>query len=330
MAIMAGRAASRSQDRVRTVGFCAVAIATLSMFVASAGAATPTVPDAPTITSVRAIGLNSITVAFTKPVHDGGERILRYRAVCVSIRGGVIGTQNATRSPIRVRGLTADKTYSCTVTASNHAGAGPASARSGPVVARPTLPSEPRIVSVQAVGLRRLTVAFTQPGEDGGATIINYRATCTSKNGAVVRSREAEHSPITVTGLTAALTYRCTVNANNRVGSGRASAPSSSVVARPVAPGAPTITSVRAGVLRSITLAFVGPADDGGAPIRHYLVECTSTNGGVTRSRGASRSPIRIAGLTSRKIYRCTVAANNGVRLGPPSQPSKPVVALSH
>jgi hypothetical protein len=326
MAIMAGRSSSRSQDRVRKAWFCAVAIAGMWMFVASAGASTPTVPGAPTITSVRAIGLNSVTVAFTKPVHDGGSRIRRYQAVCTSTTGGVLGTHISTGSPIRVRGLTADKTYTCTVTASNDAGAGPASARSAAVVALPTLPSRPRIASVRAEGLRSLTVVFTKPAEDGGVAILNYRATCTSTKPAVIRSREGEHSPITVNNLTAAVMYRCTVTANNRVGSGRASAPSSSVEARPVAPGAPTITSIRAGVLGSITLAFTGPVDDGGTPIRHYFVECSSTNGGVTRSRAASRSPIRVAGLTTRKIYTCTVAANNGVRLGPASRPSKPVV----
>jgi len=295
----------------------------------SAGASTPTVPDAPTITSVRAIGLNSVTVAFSKPVHDGGARILRYRAVCVSTTGGVIGAHNATHSPIRVPGLTANKTYTCTVTASNDAGVGPASARSSAVLVRPTPPAAPRITSVRALGSRSLTVAFTQPADDGGAPIINYRATCTSTRGAVIRSREAEHPPITVAGLTAAVRYRCTVTADNRVGSGPPSAPSSIVVARPVAPGAPTITSARASTLRSITVAFIGPASDGGAPIRHYLVACTSTNGGVSRSRDASRSPIRMAGVTSGKTYTCTVAANNGVGLGPPSRPSKPVVARS-
>lgn len=330
MASMAGRSSERSLGRGWNVWLCAVAIVGLSTVGTSAGASTPTVPDAPTITSVRAIGLNSITIVFTKPVHDGGERILRYRAVCASTTGGVIGTHIATHSPIRVPGLTANKTYSCTVTAGNHAGSGPASPRSSPVLARPTLPGVPRIISVRAVGSRSLTVTFTQPAEDGGARVINYRSTCTSTNRAIVRTRESEHSPITVTGLTAAVSYRCTVTANNRVGFGDASAPSSTVVARPIAPGAPTITSVRAGGLGSITIAFIGPANDGGAPIRHYLVECTSTNGGVSRSRNTSRSPVRIAGLTSRKIYTCTVAANNGVRLGPASRPSKPVVARSH
>jgi hypothetical protein len=312
------------------VGLCGVAIVSLSWSGTSAGATTPTVPDAPTVTSVRAIGLNSITVAFTKPADDGGARIVSYRGVCASMTGGVFGAHHATHSPIRVPALTANKTYTCTVTATNAVGAGPVSARSSPVVARPTSPAAPTITSVQAGGLRTITVAFRPPAADGGAPIRNYRATCTSTNGAVERSREGEQSPISVAGLTAAQTYTCTVSADNRVGVGRASTPSSRVVARPTVPGAPTITSVQAGGLRTITVAFVGPARDGGAPIKRYVADCTSRNGGASRFRDAARSPIRVAGLSSGKTYTCTVAASNDVRLGPASPPSKPVVARSH
>jgi len=93
----------------------------------SAAGATATVPAAPAITAVKAAGLNSITVAFAAPGDDGGTRIVSYRATCTSTDGGVGGAHNASRSPIRVPSLTGNATYTCTVSANNAVGSGPAS-----------------------------------------------------------------------------------------------------------------------------------------------------------------------------------------------------------
>jgi len=296
------------------------------MSVASAGAANATVPGAPTITSVKAVGLNSVVVAFAEPGNDGGEDIVNYQATCVSTDGGTARAHDATKSPIRVPSLTANATYTCTVTATNAVGTGPASTPSAAVVVRPKAPAAPTITSVKAVELRAITVAFTKPADDGGAPITNYRATCTSGTGGAMHAREAHQSPITVANLTAAETYTCTVAADNRIGLGQASLPSAPVIARPTAPEAPTITSVRAIGQRSILVAVTAPANDGGARITHYLVVCRSRDGGAAHSREAPQSPIRVAGLTPKKTYTCTVAASNNIRLGPASVPSKPVV----
>jgi len=292
----------------------------------SAGAANATVPGAPTITSVKAVGLNSIIVAFAGPGSDGGQRIANYQATCISTDGGVLGGHDATESPIRVPSLTANATYTCSVTATNAVGTGPASTPSSPVVVRPSAPARPTITSVKAVELRSITVAFAKPADNGGAPITNYRATCTSSTGGATHAREGPQSPITVANLTAAQTYTCTVAADNRIGLGRASLPSAPVIAHPTAPGAPTITSVKAIGQRSISVAVTAPADDGGATITHYLVVCRSSDGGAAHNREAPQSPIRVAGLTPKKTYTCTVAASNNIRLGPASAPSKPVV----
>ncbi|MGO9872466.1 MAG: fibronectin type III domain-containing protein [Acidimicrobiia bacterium] len=289
-----------------------------------AAGATTTVPAAPTITSVKAVGLNSITVAFAAPGDNGGTRIVSYRATCTSTDGGVAGAHNASHSPIRVPSLTGNDTYTCVVSANNAAGPGPASTSSLQVVVRPRAPAAPSITSVKAVQLRSVTVAFTSPADDGGAPITNYRATCISTTGGASHAREAYQSPITVTDLTAAQTYTCTVAADNRIGLGRSSVASTPVIARPTAPAAPSITSVNAIGQRSVEVSFTKPTNDGGAPIKNYLVACRSSDGGAARDRDAAGSPIRVAGLTSDKTYTCTVAASNGVRVGPASPPSKP------
>ena len=81
------------------------------------------VPGAPTIGTVTA-GNGQAMVAFTAPASDGGSAITSYTATCgAASASGMTG-------PIRVMGLTNGSSYTCTVTATNVAGIGAASAGS--------------------------------------------------------------------------------------------------------------------------------------------------------------------------------------------------------
>jgi hypothetical protein len=62
-------------------------------------------------------------------------------------------------------------------------------------------------------------MAFTPPGNDGGATILDYTATCDAGTDATGTT-----SPLAVTGLTNGVTYSCYVTARNSVGSSLSSA----------------------------------------------------------------------------------------------------------
>ena len=302
-------------------------VAAASSASATAGAAGPTRPGAPKVTAVSA-GVRLVTVKFVKPAHDGGSRILSYRAKCVSTNLGHTGARSGTSSPIVVTGLSAAKTYRCTVTASNKVGSGPASAVSPLVTARPVAPEAPKAPTVKA-GTRSVTVTFTKPAHDGGAPVSTYRVVCSSKNGGSVRSTQGKKSPIKVGGLAAAATYRCTVAAGNTIGVGKASAPSAPVVVRPTAPGVPKVKAVRS-EWHGLAVAFTKPLNDGGAPITSYRAACKSTNGGVSSSRVSFSSPIHVNGLTPGATYKCTVAASNNIKRGPPSAPSKPAIPQPH
>ncbi len=192
----------------------------------------PTVPGAPTITSVTA-GVESVTVAYAAPVSDGGARIFQYKVTCTSSDGGVTRSNEERKSPTKVGHLTAPKTYTCTVTARNKVGKGPASVPSAAVVTQlpvvPNSPSAPTITSAVA-GKHNVTVTYTAPASDGGAPITEYRTTCISSNGGVTHSVHEHNSPTTVGGLTGGRTYTCTVAARNRRGFGPESAPSGGVV----------------------------------------------------------------------------------------------------
>ena len=64
------------------------------------------------------------------------------------------------------------------------------------------------------VAARSLSVTFAAPANNG-ATITSYTATCTSSNGGATKRETSPASPITVTGLTQAKTYQCTISATN-------------------------------------------------------------------------------------------------------------------
>lgn len=117
--------------------------------------ATP--PGAPTCAAQTA-GVGSALVAFVAPSSNGGAPITGYGAVCVSSDGGVSGSGAGTASPILVGSLTAGKTYTCTVTATNGAGTGPASAACSALVVLappviPTLSAWAMVILAGLVGL---------------------------------------------------------------------------------------------------------------------------------------------------------------------------------
>jgi hypothetical protein len=289
----------------------------------AADAATPVLPGAPRVTGVTP-GIRSISVAFARPAANGSPRITGYRATCASSNGGVAGTRQGFNSPISVTGLTATKKYTCAVLALTTVSIGPLSKPSGTVVTLPTVPGVPTITS-ETPGFHKVTIAF-KPSTDGGAPITNYRVTCGGNYG--LRSHQAFKSPITIACVEGAEEYTCTVAAYNRIGWSHSSAPSAEVVSLPITPGPPQVTSVTAGV-RSATVAFAQPVNDGGVRISGYRVVCTSSNGGVVGSHQGFKSPVTVAGLSAGMTYSCTVAAINLVSMGPASTPSSAVVPLS-
>lgn len=92
-----------------------------------------------------------------------------------------------------------------------------------------TVPGAPSI-GVASPGTNSGSIAFSPPASNGGASIDNYRATCSP--GGITGTGSA--SPITVTGLSNGVSYTCTVAAHNSVGWGSESAASNAFV--PTAP----------------------------------------------------------------------------------------------
>ena len=286
-----------------------------------------TVPGAPTIgTATR--GNAQAKVTFTAPASDGGSSITSYTVTATdsTTPGNGGQTKSGTSSPITVTGLTNGNRYTFTVTATNGAGTGPASAPSNAAVPA-TLPGAPTIGAATR-GNAEAKVAFTAPASNGGSAITSYTVTArdstTPGNGG--QTKTGASSPITVTGLTNGNSYTFTVTATNGIGTGPASGASKAVVPATV-PRAPSVGTATAGNARA-TVTFSPPSSDSGSAITSYRVTAhdstTPGNGGQTRS--GKGSPLTVTGLTNGDSYTFTVTATNGVGTGPASGSSNAVV----
>jgi hypothetical protein len=95
------------------------------------------------------------------------------------------------------------------------------------------------------------------------------------------------------------------------------------IAGAPGQPGTPSAVNVASG---SLKVTFAAPMSNG-APITSYSVTCASANGGVTRTKTGTKSPITVTTLTPGKSYRCSVKATNSRGAGPASMPSPAVNA---
>ena len=123
-----------------------------------------TAPGAPVIISAKATSPKKAKITFT-PASDGGSPVTSYAVTCSGKKGAKTKSKTGPASPIKVKGLTPGKKYTCTVKATNAVGTGPASAKSKKF-RTPKGPS--RVAAPTVVG--RLAIAPGSPLTRAGAT----------------------------------------------------------------------------------------------------------------------------------------------------------------
>jgi hypothetical protein len=96
-----------------------------------------------------------------------------------------------------------------------------------------TKPNAPTVGTATATGTTTATVAYTAPAFDGGSPITSYTAT-SSPGGVTGTISQAGSGTITVSGLSAGITYTFTVTATNAIGTSNASSASNSITTVPV------------------------------------------------------------------------------------------------
>jgi len=210
--------------------------------IAAVSAQSDVVPGAPT--SVAATSSNAeVTVTWSVPTANGGTAVTGYFVTWTSPTGSRSGSANvvASATSYRLTGLQNRVTYTFTVSATNAAGTGAASAS---IAATPhTLAGAPANLTAAALPGGQVHLSWAPPGDNGGAAVSGYRIERRVYGGewAVLVSNTAttltSHVAI---GLDPAVFYEFQVSAWNAAGMGALSAPSP--VVQPVAP--PTTTTV--------------------------------------------------------------------------------------
>jgi titin len=219
------------------------------------------VPSEPIITSINK-GIRSLEVFFTIPSNNGGLNVTGYK---YSIYGSdpsilVTPTINENNGSFTISSLSNGTFYQVKLSATNDAGDGLISTM---IQSTYGVPTEPVISSITR-GLRNLNVFFNIPTNNGGLSITGYKYSVDGSNPSI--NINPINGSFNISNLLDGTTYQVKLLAVNDAGDGIISQLSQKTfsVSTP-----PTITSIQRG-LRSLTVSFTQPTDDGGTPITSY------------------------------------------------------------
>lgn len=261
-----------------------------------------TIPGKPTISATEP-GSNSVLVRWRAPSATGGASVTSYTVVASP--GGNSCTTTGAVLFCTVTGLDNGTTYAFTVTATNTAGTGSASASYNGVPA--TIASAPRSVTVSPVN-SGITASWAAPSYDGGTAITGYIATVRSTGDTCTTN--ASTKTCTFSGLVNGSTYVVDVVATNNAGSSEA-ASSSNVTPRTV-PSKPVQVTLTPGA-STIRVSWAAPLSDGGSSITSYLATATPGSGLTCTSTGTYCD---FLSLTPGTNYSVTVVAVNAAGTG--------------
>ncbi len=118
------------------------------------------------------------------------------------------------------------------------------------------VPTAPTIAGITA-GSAQLSVAFTAPSSNGGASITNYEYSINNGSSFTAFSPAQTTTPLVISGLTNGTTYDVKIRAVNSAGSGTAS---NMIQGTPLAPASPTITVTPALFTSSFSTTYGTPS----------------------------------------------------------------------
>jgi titin len=239
-----------------------------------------TVPAAPgtvtasgTVTAPNVTGSGAV-LAWVIPANNGGSALTDY-LVETSVDNGdtwvPVTRPPSTRLGLSLKGLLPVTRYDVRVSAINVIGASTYSY--GDFTTLTAAASAPQSVIASAVTSSSLTLSWSAPLTDGGASITDYKIEQSDDGGlnyVLLADSVSTSTSLNVTGLTRAKSYRFRVSAVTSFGQGKSSIRSVSTLAeRPTAPGTVSVSSETAS---GAVLNWTAPSDNGDSPVTNYKV----------------------------------------------------------
>ncbi|MGH3318148.1 MAG: fibronectin type III domain-containing protein [Nocardioidaceae bacterium] len=265
----------------------------------------PDTPAAPTATP----GVESVKLTWTAP-DDGGSPITGYEVRMRDLFTDEIRIFDSPTTSVEINGLANGSGYAFGVAASNARGTGSFSPETR--VTPGALPLAPTNAQASA-GNRTVTLEW-EPPADNGEPILGYQVKVLDGAGQQVgelHETDANTTSLVVTGLTNGTSYRFEIAAVNRIGAGPA-ATAGPVVPATVATAPRNVTAKPR--VKSATVSWTRPADDGGSAITGYKVQVFNQAGDrVGQPWTANGTSVVGTGLINGRSYRFEVRAVNGV-----------------
>ena len=242
-------------------------------------------PDPPVGLEAEADGAHRMRLEWIAPEYTGGAPVTGYRIE--GFQGDadwtvVAETRTALTSYVH-RDLEPASTWYYRVSAINRAGAGAPSGMAS-ATTDPVRPDPPTGLRAEALGSDRIDLYWETPAYTGGAPVTGYQIQMSEDGGAswgmLVTDTRSESTHYRHTGIPPGSARYYRVSAINRAG---VSDPSADAYAKTEAtvPDAPGELRAVAIDHERISLSWVAPPFDGGAPVSGYRIQY-SMDGGVT------------------------------------------------
>ena len=272
------------------------------------------VPAAPTLTAAVG-GAGSVALTWTPPGSQGaspsGYRVYRGTAsggeTSIATLGSATSYVDSTAAP--------GTTYYYRVSARDSLGEGPLSnERSARASAAMNAPDAPTLTSATP-GVGSISLAWTPPASDGGATITGYVVSrATASGGETPLATLGNVTSYTDSAVSEGTTYYYVVRAVNSIGTGQ---PSNERFAAPKSrPGAPALVSVAPNG-GALSISWTAPASDGGAAVSGYKLYRGTTAGGETLLKTLGNvTSYTDSAIANGTTYFYVVSATNAVGEG--------------
>lgn len=281
--------------------------------------------------NVAGVAEDRCTLVWRAPFHDGGNPISHYiieRRETSRLAWTVVSNRCDTTC-YRVTKLLEGNEYMFRVMAVNTYGVSEPLESVGVIMKTPFVPpGPPHIEDISNIAHDGMTITWSAPEIDGGSEITNY--IIEKKDRAGIKWTRCNRQKVTdlslrVTGLTTGHEYEFRVAAENIVGVGEPSLPSSYYKAcdPKYKPGPPTYVNVVDSTKSSITVSWGKPLSDGGSTIQGYIVEVCKAEEEewtmVTPSTGLRVNKYEINKLNEGQEYKIQVCALNKLGVGEPA-----------